>query len=126
MGTPTFAASNPGQNQFLREYLTNRIDGKAMRALKVERESLIASLKATGQAQPATIMNFNPVPLRLDGGINFKVPSIIDRAVLEADEFTCSYKGRKYRGDSAYHQRADRLPVHQGCEEGGGCRGWHL
>jgi hypothetical protein len=97
MGTPTFAASNPGGNQFLREYMTNRIDGKAMRALKIERESLIASLKATGQAQPATILNFNPVALRLDGGINFKVPSIIDRVVREEDMFQCTYKGRKYR-----------------------------
>ena len=97
MGTPSFAASNPGANQFLREYLLNRIDGKAMRALKIERESLVASLKATGQARPATILNFNPVALRLDGGIGFKVPSVIDPVVKTEDMYICKYKGREYR-----------------------------
>jgi hypothetical protein len=84
-------------NPDLNGWLSRRIDGKSMRALKVEREALLLSLKATGLAQPATILNFNPVPLSLDGGIGFKVPSIVDEAVQENSRFHWKHEGRTYR-----------------------------
>lgn len=83
-------------NPNLQQWLTNRVDGKAMRRLKVERESLIASLKATGTANPATILNFNPVALSLDGGIGFKVPSCVDTFIKKDDQFRCRFNGREY------------------------------
>ena len=69
-----------------------------MRRLLVERAALLASLEATGQAQPATILNFNPVPLAaLDGGIGFKVPSILDEAVSDEDRLHVKFEGREYK-----------------------------
>ncbi|MGA7885230.1 MAG: hypothetical protein WCA44_05760 [Acidobacteriaceae bacterium] len=97
MGSPAFSAVNPMANPELNGWLSRRIDGKAMRALKVEREALLMSLKATGLAQPATIINFNPVPLSLDGGIGFKVPSIVDEAVRDENRFHYKHDGRSYR-----------------------------
>ena len=97
MGDPSFAPVNPMANPELNGWLSRRIDGKAMRALKVERDALLMSLKATGMAQPATILNFNPVPLRLDGGIDFKVPSIVDDAVQDEDRFMYKMDGRTYK-----------------------------
>lgn len=96
MGSPTFAASNPGLNPHLASYLANRIDGKSMRALKIERDALLMSLKATGQAQPATILNFNPLPLRMDGGIEFSVPSFNSPAVPDKEKLKFTYKNRDY------------------------------
>lgn len=87
----------PGQNPFLAQYMANRIDGKSMRALRVEREALIMSLKATGQAQPATILNFNPVTLRLDGGIEFSVPTFWNKAVPDKEVLTFKYRGKGYK-----------------------------
>lgn len=97
MSEPQFQSANVSENPSLQQWLSNRVDGKAMRRLKIARESLLASIKATGQAQPATILNFNPVALRLDGGINFKVPSIIDSFVKAEDQFIFPYRGRKFR-----------------------------
>lgn len=99
MADPIFAPANPSANPDLRQWLERRIDGNSMRKLKLEREALALSLKATGLAQPATIINFNPVPLAVDGGLaNFKVPSIIDKSVRDTDRIRVKYKGRDYRG----------------------------
>ena len=97
MGSPSFNSTAIGQNPFLNRWLTERIDGKAMRALKVEREAAVMAVKATGQAQPATVVNFNPVTLRLDGGITFSVPSVISDAVPEKELLHFTYKGVKHK-----------------------------
>ena len=97
MGTPNFAPSSPMQNPNLANVMDRMTNGKEMRRLFVERQALLTSLKATGLAQPATILNFNPVPLALDGGIGFKVPSIIDEAVLDEDRFRYKFEGREYK-----------------------------
>jgi len=97
MAEPQFDVVAPGANPAIQQYLSGRKDGNSMRALKVERDSLIASLRSTGQARPATILNFNPVALRLEGGINFKVPSVIDESVPEESRFKVTYKGRTYK-----------------------------
>ncbi len=97
MGSPNFAQVNPMAHPDLNGWLSRRLDGKAMRALKIERDALLLSLKATGLAQPATILNFNPVALGLDGGIGFKVPSILDEAVNEEDRFVYKMGGVTYK-----------------------------
>jgi hypothetical protein len=99
MGSPTFASINPMDNPNIAEYLGNqrRVEGRSMKALRIERESLLASLKATGQAQPATILWFNPVAGSLDGGIGLKLRSINDPHVLEDDQVTYKYRGRTYK-----------------------------
>ena len=98
MGSPNFAPSNPMQNQYISNVLDKMTNGKEMRRLAVERQALLTSLKATGLAQPATIINFNPVALGLDGGIGFKVPSILDEAVRDEDRFIYKFEGREYKG----------------------------
>jgi len=97
MGTPNFAAANPSTNPYISSVLDKMTNGAEMRRCNVERQALLTSLKATGMAQPATILNFNPVALGLDGGIGFKVPSILDDAVPTEDRFTYKYDGREYR-----------------------------
>ena len=99
MGSPTFASINPMDNPNIAEYLgiQRRMEGRSMKALRIERESLLASLKATGQAQPATILWFNPVAGSLDGGIGLKLRSINDPHVLEDDQVTYKYRGRTYK-----------------------------
>jgi hypothetical protein len=97
MGTPSFAAANPVANLYLANVLDKMQNGKEMRRLAVERQALLTSLKATGLAQPATILNFNPVALALDGGIGFKVPSILDESVLDDNRFFYKFEGREYK-----------------------------
>jgi hypothetical protein len=99
MGSPNFAQVNPNDNPHIRDYMKAQaaVEGRSMQALRIERESLLASLKATGQAQPATILWFNPVAGSLDGGINLKVRSINDPHVLEDDIATFKYAGRTYK-----------------------------
>ena len=98
MGSPNFSAANPLQNQYISNVLDKMMNGKEMRRLSIERQALLTSLKVTGLAQPATIINFNPVALGLDGGIGFKVPSIIDEAVRDEDRFIYKFEGREYKG----------------------------
>ena len=97
MGTPNFAAANPLVNTALANVMDRMTNGKEMRRLNVEREALLMSLKATGMAQPATIINFNPIALALDGGIGFKVPSIVDESVPENTLFKYKWEGREYK-----------------------------
>lgn len=97
MGTPSFVPADPNRNPYISGVLDKMTNGKEMRRLNVERQALLASLKATGLAQPATILNFNPVALGLDGGLGFKVPSIIDEAIKDEDRWTCKYDGREYK-----------------------------
>jgi hypothetical protein len=97
MGTPNFSAANPLQNQALNSMMDRMTNGKEMRRLIVEREALLVSLRATGLAQPATILNFNPVPLSLDGAIGFKVPSVIDEAIPDEARLNYEHEGRKYK-----------------------------
>src|ERR1700722_10370515 len=86
---------NPG----LREYMARRtgINGKQQKALAVKRISTMQRVKASGVAKDATVLNFNPVPLREEGGINYKVPSIIDPSIPEDVRMKFTYKGKEYR-----------------------------
>lgn len=89
--------STPTINPHAADYLKAKIDGKSMRALALKRIATIQKLKANKEARAATILNFNPVPLRLEGGIPFKVPSMIDQG--QPDEFLMrvEYGGREYK-----------------------------
>lgn len=97
MATPNFPAANAMKNPYLANVLDRMTNGAEMRRVSVESQALLMSLKATGLAQPATILNFNPVALALDGGIGFKVPSIIDEVVKDDDRFHYKYEGRTYK-----------------------------
>jgi hypothetical protein len=99
MGSPSFGLTG-GSNPFINEYLKNRIDGKSMRALKIEREALSMSLKAQGIAKPATILNFNPLMLRLDGGVEFSVPTFRWEGYPQKEIIPLKYKGKDYRATS--------------------------
>lgn len=85
------------QNPNTNDYLAKKIDGKQMRALALKRITMQHRLRITGQAKPATVLNFNPCALRLEGGIPFKVPSIVDPAVNDAFKAKFSYNGKTYR-----------------------------
>lgn len=97
MATPNFPAANAMKNPYLANVLDRMTNGAEMRRVSVESQALLMSLRATGLAQPATILNFNPVALALDGGIGFKVPSIIDEVVKDDDRFHYKYEGRTYK-----------------------------
>src|SRR5208337_1995593 len=97
MGSPSFRAANPSANPYISSVLDRMTNGKEMRRLHVERDALLLSLKATGLAQPAVIMNLNPVALALDGGVGFKVPSVIDEAVKDEDRRRIRYNCQEYR-----------------------------
>lgn len=94
-----FETVSPVANQAAASYVQQRqgVKGRQMAALGIKMESLKARLKANGTAQPATILNFNPVPLRLEGGLPYKVPSVIDPAVAEDRKLQFTYRGRPYR-----------------------------
>lgn len=88
---------NISQNPNTSDYLAKKIDGKQMRALALKRITMQHRLRITGQAKPATILNFNPCALRLEGGIPYKVPSIVDPAVHDAFKAKFSYAGKTYK-----------------------------
>lgn len=93
-----FNDSSPAAASLIQNYLrTRQVNGREQRAYALKRQSLIESLKATGVAKPATILNFNPIALRMDGGYAIKIPSVIDPAVKEEERVALSYKGRSYR-----------------------------
>ena len=121
MGSPNFNPINPLANPYITNVLDRMTNGKEMRRLLVERQALLASLEATGLAQPATILNFNPVALSLDGGIGFKVPSILDESVDDADRFRVKYEGREYRATVSDGALSKDVHADQGCQG----RGWN-
>jgi hypothetical protein len=87
------AVANPHTN----EYQNRKIDGVQMRALNLKSLSLKQSLRATGIAKPASVLNFNPCALRLEGGITLKVPSIVDPAVRDDRRMEFTYGGKPYK-----------------------------
>jgi len=99
MASPNFQSINPEINEHIKAYFASqrRHEGRSMKAYSVKREALALSLKATGQAQPASILWFNPVAGRLDGGIPHKLRSINDPYIPEEDLLTFKYQNREYR-----------------------------
>lgn len=56
------------------------IDGPGMKALRLKRQSARIELEHSGRLRPATIVNFNPVQLKVESGlINFSVPACNDK-----------------------------------------------
>jgi hypothetical protein len=120
---PTFEAQHLHTNPNIHRYVNQMTDGVQARALALKRISTIASLKATGIAKTASICNFNPVCLRIEGGINYKVPagkeqvievlgdgiverdlrfeakvpSMVDPSVPESLKLEFPYQGRRYK-----------------------------
>lgn len=78
---PTFEPQHLHTNPNIYRYVNQMTDGVQARALALKRVSTIASLKATGIAKTASICNFNPVCLRIEGGLNYKVPAAREQLV---------------------------------------------
>lgn len=56
------------------------IDGPGMKALRLKRQSARIELQHSGRLKPATIINFNPVRLKVECGlINFSIPASTDK-----------------------------------------------
>lgn len=89
-------AANPNIAAFM-EQRRNGVNGRQQKALALKRMAVIQAAKASGTAKPATILNFNPVALRLEGGLPYKVPSIVDQGVPEDLKLKFLYKGKTYR-----------------------------
>jgi hypothetical protein len=85
-------------NPNIQAHVKKMTDGRLARALALKRVSKQASLRATGIAKPASIVNFNPVPLRMESGIQGKIPSAIDPAVAEERRVEIEYNSRRYKG----------------------------
>lgn len=98
MEEPDFPSLSVMQNPGMREYMERRqgINGKSQRLLALETLSLRQSLKATGIAKPASVLNFNPVALRLEGGLSEKVPSVVDPSVAPKMKHRLVYKAKEY------------------------------
>lgn len=58
-----------------KEVLDQKANGRAMKALALKRRAKVQAFAATREIQPATIINFNPVPIRLNSGLPYSVPS---------------------------------------------------
>lgn len=55
--------------------------GAAMQQLTVRRKSAYIDLKHSGQLKPATVINFNPIPLAVhDGHVRWRIPAATDDA----------------------------------------------
>jgi hypothetical protein len=68
--------------------------GPGMRRLKQQRESAYIDLKNSGRLKPATILNFNPVSLKVDDGhVPWRVPAAIDKL---KKSITLEHGGRTY------------------------------
>lgn len=85
---------NPGTYAYMER--RQGANGKQQKALALKRESLLAALRANGTAKEATVLNFNPVPLRLEGGISYKVPSVTDESVPPQARLKFKYKGKEF------------------------------
>lgn len=95
---PEFNVINPNANPNIAEYINKQINGRQMKALALKRITEIQRLRAQGRAKPASILNFNPVPLRLESGLPVgKVPSIIDPSIPDDRKLEFEYKSRKYK-----------------------------
>lgn len=95
-----FQEVSPAANPNIAAFVAQRrgsIDGRQQKALQLKRKSMLQAAAASGTAKPATILNFNPVPLRLEGGLPYKVPSIVDSFVPEDLKLKVHYKGKIYR-----------------------------
>jgi hypothetical protein len=63
--------------QLTAQFQRQSIDGAAMRRLRVQRDAHLEALKSSGQLQPATILNFNPITLTVESGlIQYSVPPV--------------------------------------------------
>lgn len=86
---------NPGAYAYMER--RTGVNGKQQKALAIQTESLKAQLRVNGTARPATVLNCNPVALRLEGGITYKVPSIMDESVPDGQRLKFIYKGKSYK-----------------------------
>jgi hypothetical protein len=70
------------------------VEGPGMKALRLKRQSSRIELEHSGRLKPATIINFNPVRLKVECGlINFTVPSCKDKP---RKGITYTHNGKKY------------------------------
>lgn len=85
-------------NPAARQYLTRATDGRAAKALRLERESVLQELQATSAIRPVTIVNFNPVWLRTTSAIPYKVPPGNWKHQPEDMKVTVQHKGHTFVG----------------------------
>lgn len=93
MGSIINPAQNPGLNAYLRDRTVN---GRQMAALKVKYDSEVLKCRVPGATKPATVLNFNPVPLRI-WGVDYKVPSPYGDGVAPQNLIEFHYKGKAYK-----------------------------
>lgn len=98
MSSPAFTPTPAGAlNSDLQSLLQSR-NGKSNHQLARKRVARIQQLKANGQAKPATIINFGPLPLRLESGVNFTVPTASDPRNPPANQFRVKFRGVEIAG----------------------------
>lgn len=104
MSSMNFNIINVLENPHGREILNKRVEGRQMKALGLKRITEIQRMKALGICKPASIINLNPVALRLEGGVQGKVPSVIDPAVNQDSKLEFAYKGKLFRATIVTYQ----------------------
>jgi len=71
-------------------------NGDAMKKLALQRRSAYEALEATGQIKPCTVINFNPVQLRVDDGhVPWTIPACTDKS---AKRIKYIHEGKTYVG----------------------------
>lgn len=85
-------------NPELRQRVTQASDGRAAKALRAERQSVLEELRATGVIRTATIVNFNPVWLKTTSSMPYKVPPFSYPGLPADMQITVEHGGRKFTG----------------------------
>lgn len=71
-------------------------NGENMKALALKRRSALESLEATGQIKPCTVINFNPIALKLhDSYAAWTIPACTDKS---AKRIKVEHEGKTYVG----------------------------
>lgn len=98
MGAPPAIPNVPQIGMELMQEIQARSQGRAMTALHLEMVSRRQEIEASGQLHPATILNFNPLPLRIEGNIEMTVPACNDRFPgAQHGRIAIDFKGRRHQ-----------------------------
>jgi hypothetical protein len=81
----------------LQQEMQARNNGRAMAALHLEMVSQRQSIEASGQLHPATVLNFNPIPLRIEGNIDMTVPPCNDPIRQANQRLAIEFNGRVHQ-----------------------------
>lgn len=82
----------------VRRRMTVATDGRAAKALALERQSVMEELKTSGILRTATIVNFNPVWLRTTSAMPYSIPPCNWESQPDDMKLSVEYEGQTFQG----------------------------